>query len=264
MKGDRHLRDVGSRFSSAAAHYPREAMVQARIAAAVLQQIPPSCDPRAILDLGCGTGGLTRLLHARWPRAHCDAVDIAKGMIAQARSTGSPPGVAWHVADGMSFTGSGAYGLVASSSALHWFVPFGAGLRHAAGLVAPGGWMSFALMLRGTLAELHDARRSAAPAKVAQQAMPEAAEVRLHLEAAGLEVAHVRAEWERDFHPDVDHVLHALHRMGVTGGALSRGAAPLTRSELADLKARYEAGHRDRERGIPVSYHVGYALARRP
>lgn len=264
MKEDRHLRHVGSRFSAAASGYHQEAQVQARIAAVVLDQVPESCRPRRILDLGCGTGGLTRRLHARWPRALIDAVDIAEGMIETARSAGSPPGLAWHVADGMRFTGCGAYDLVASSSALHWFVPFAEGLRHAAGLVAPGGWMSFALMLHGTLAELHEARRHAAPAKAVLQAMPQAEEVRLRLDEAGLEVVAFRAEWERDYHPSVAHVFRALHRMGVTGGALSRGSAPLTRQDLARLQARYETEHGDPARGIPVSYHVGYALARRP
>ena len=43
-------------------------------------------EPSSILDLGCGTGYLTLLLHRRFPQAQIDAVDFAPAMIEQARA----------------------------------------------------------------------------------------------------------------------------------------------------------------------------------
>src|SRR5215212_9909947 len=38
-----------------------------------------------VLDAGCGTGNVTRLLHERLPRGHVIAVDAAPSMVEQAR-----------------------------------------------------------------------------------------------------------------------------------------------------------------------------------
>lgn len=264
MSGSPHLRQVGARFSSAAARYDQEARLQARIARAVIDQIPADCRPSTILDIGCGTGGLTRLLRRRWSEARIDAVDLAPGMIARARREHAGLDIAWHVADAMAFTAPQPYDLVASSSALHWLVPVEAGMRHAASLVAPRGWLSAGLMLKGTLAELREARAAAVPDKPPPADMPEAADVRTALADSGLRIAHLREAQNCEFHATVRALLEGLHRLGVTGGALARGGTALTRGDLLRLASVYDERWRDARRGIPVTYHVGYVLARRP
>jgi ubiquinone/menaquinone biosynthesis C-methylase UbiE len=53
-----------------------------------------------VLDVGCGTGNLTRaLLRALSPAGRVEAVDLSPGMIAEARRKIGDPRVAWHVAD---------------------------------------------------------------------------------------------------------------------------------------------------------------------
>jgi ubiquinone/menaquinone biosynthesis C-methylase UbiE len=56
-----------------------------RVHRKVLSLIPANFVPSNILDIGCGTGRLLRRMHARWPSASLAGVDVAEGMVSQAR-----------------------------------------------------------------------------------------------------------------------------------------------------------------------------------
>ncbi len=56
-----------------------------RVHRRVLMSLPPVFTPRAILDIGCGTGRLLRRMHACWPSAKLVGIDQADGMVAKAR-----------------------------------------------------------------------------------------------------------------------------------------------------------------------------------
>jgi len=48
---------------------------------AMIYYLPQDFEPRHILELGCGTGNLTRLLVERWPNSKITAVDISSEML---------------------------------------------------------------------------------------------------------------------------------------------------------------------------------------
>jgi ubiquinone/menaquinone biosynthesis C-methylase UbiE len=57
-----------------------------RVHQGVLKRIPAEFVPTNILDIGCGTGRLLRRMHLHWPSASLVGVDVAEGMVAQARA----------------------------------------------------------------------------------------------------------------------------------------------------------------------------------
>jgi malonyl-CoA O-methyltransferase len=75
---------IRRRFDRAAAAYDIFSVVQRGMAERLIERIER--EPRSILDLGCGTGYLTSLLHKRFPQARIEAVDFAPAMIEQARA----------------------------------------------------------------------------------------------------------------------------------------------------------------------------------
>jgi malonyl-CoA O-methyltransferase len=75
---------IRRRFERAAAAYDIFSVVQRGMAERLVERIER--EPSSILDLGCGTGYLTALLHKRFPQAQIDAVDFAPAMIEQARA----------------------------------------------------------------------------------------------------------------------------------------------------------------------------------
>lgn len=250
-----------ARFSAAAPHYDREAGVQRAAARAVLNLVPTDLRPDRILDLGCGSGQLTALLLERWPDAHVVAVDAAPGMIAEAkRRFAGEDRIRWVEADAAQFQPDPPCPLVVSNCALHWLHPLENGLRHTASLVARGGVLACSVMLRGTLRELHAARHRAAPAKPPMALMPSMEYLEAVWSQEGLTILDAHREERRLFAGAVSDILAGLRLTGVTGGPLSRGPAPLTRSELKALEKAYP---REPDGRVAATYVVGYILAER-
>jgi SAM-dependent methyltransferase len=69
----------------------------ARLKARMVRQHLGDDAARAILDFGCGTGGLTRALSELFPRAAIDGCDVSEGSIKEAQSRGSAPEVTFAV-----------------------------------------------------------------------------------------------------------------------------------------------------------------------
>lgn len=93
-----------------------------------------------VLDLGCGTGDLTRLAHERLRARETLGVDASGAMLARAAGHAGG-GVSFHLADIATFT-EGAYDVVLSNAALHWVPDHEALLPRLAALVAPGGQLA--------------------------------------------------------------------------------------------------------------------------
>lgn len=95
------------------------------------------------LEIGCGTGQLTRSLAARG--LALTAIDIAPAMVRAARR--GVPGARFAACAFEDFDGSGGpFDLIASATAFHWIDPE-IGMHRVAELLRPGGW--FALLMTG-------------------------------------------------------------------------------------------------------------------
>jgi malonyl-CoA O-methyltransferase len=77
---------VRSAFDRASATYEAAAVLQARVGDEVLQRLDFfKLAPAVVVDLGAGTGRITGELKRRYRRASVVAVDIAPGMLREAR-----------------------------------------------------------------------------------------------------------------------------------------------------------------------------------
>ena len=93
----------------------------------------------AVLEIGCGTGQLTRQLAGRG--LHVTAIDIGPAMVDAARRNVPDPMVGFQVSAFEDFTGGGPFDLIVSATAFHWVDP-GVGWAKAARLLRPGGWLA--------------------------------------------------------------------------------------------------------------------------
>jgi SAM-dependent methyltransferase len=92
----------------------------------------------AVLEIGCGTGQLTRQLAGRG--LDVTAIDIGAKMAEAARRNVADPAVQFQVSSFEGFTG-GPFDLIVSATAWHWIDP-AVGWAKAARLLRPGGWLA--------------------------------------------------------------------------------------------------------------------------
>lgn len=99
--------------------------------------------PRAVLDVGCGTGDLARPLAARVDRV--DAVDPAAAMLALGRTLpgGAAPNLTWVLGPMEAVPLRPPYALVVAGESLHW-LDWAAVFPRFRAALAPAGYLALA------------------------------------------------------------------------------------------------------------------------
>ncbi len=84
-------------FNRCALVYDQYAVVQKRMAYRLIETLTEKeAQPEKILEIGCGTGFMTRLLYDHYPSAQITTIDIAENMIQQAQERlGTPSRIIW-------------------------------------------------------------------------------------------------------------------------------------------------------------------------
>jgi malonyl-CoA O-methyltransferase len=147
MNGERKQR-ISDAFGAAADQYDEHAGPQ-RLAAALVADLAQRQRPggvERILEIGCGTGFLTRDIQARWPGAELVVTDIAPAMLDKAAAGGLVAGT-FLAMDGEQPAFEGPwFDLILSSLAFQWFDDLEVACRRLAGLLRPGGSLIFSTM----------------------------------------------------------------------------------------------------------------------
>ena len=262
MKEDSALTSPRARFSAAASTYEDHAGPQREAAERLARLLSPLEPPGRILEVGCGTGVFTRLLVKGWPSASVDALDVAPGMIEEARrGAGLREGLRWIVCDARAFEDPDGYDWIVSNCSLHWLEPFEESVRHLAGMILPRGILAASVVLDGTLRELHELRRQVAPQKAPGGKLPTEDSIRRAVELCGAHLEVFEVEEAVTAVPSVDRLLEDLRRQGVTGGSISRGPLPLNRREIRAVVEEYAARH-SVPGGVRMTYRTAFFRAR--
>ncbi len=128
--------------------------------------------PRTIVDLGCGPGGLTATLLARWPAARITGVDSSKEMIERALPRSVPGRLGFVLADLRRWTSDEPVDLVLSNAALHWLPDHASLLGRLVGLLALGGVLAFQVPDNFAAPSHRLIRDAAAHVGLAEQVLP--------------------------------------------------------------------------------------------
>lgn len=258
MAYDKQPDSASARFSAAADTYDKAASVQRAVALRLMTFVEEGPPPASILDIGCGTGLLTQLMAMRFPDASILAVDTAPRLVEIARYRLSHHrNVRFRVAD-IRDVSTTRFDLIVSSSSLHWIRPLSSAFSALPRLLHGNGRIVFAMMLDGTLAELHSVRSQVAPSKPVRARLPQRNEVLKCMDAAGLAVRREERQTLRADYPTSRHFLSAIHNVGVTGGHFSASSRPLNRRELRELFERYDSTYSNRRGGVFAMYEILY------
>lgn len=207
---------LARQFSRSAAAYNQAARVQAQAGEILLQLLPrPEDRVETLADLGCGTGALTSRLTADFPGAHCIGVDIAQGMIRQAKYSHPGDYICADI-EQLPFP-SASFDLIISSSALQWtYLP--AALAEIQRVLRPRASAVLGLFVQGTLDGWQRAMQDTPFAGL--HSLPSAAEVELQLGRAGLALRQARSTDLYQEHASAAEMLASVKQIGGTWAGL--------------------------------------------
>lgn len=94
-----------------------------------------------VVDLGCGTGELTRALHARVGAAETLGIDLSAEMLVRSQAFAGEE-VRFERADITTFSALRAYDVVFANAALHWIPDHPALFRRLTAALRPGGQLA--------------------------------------------------------------------------------------------------------------------------
>ncbi|MFC0205247.1 methyltransferase domain-containing protein [Novosphingobium soli] len=236
------------RAFAAAPDYDGQARVQRAVAASLAARIaalelPPR--PR-VLEIGCGTGFLTRALRDAGLAGEWLVTDIAGEMVERCRAgLGGEPGAAtlrFAVLDGERGTPAGGpFDLVCSSLAVQWFDDAPAALARMTDWLAPGGHVLVTTLGTGSFAQWRAAH--AAEGLVAGTPAFAATE-----RFAALAPAHLGIERLVERHADARAFLRSVKAIGA--GTAAPAHRPLGPAQLRRVMERFDRS------GCEVTYEV--------
>ncbi len=232
-----------ARGYDAAAAVQRDAA--ARLAELVARPGVPACP--AILELGCGTGFLTRSLAPAIGRARWTVSDIAPEMVERARS-GLGIEADYRVIDGEAVDPAlGPFDLIVSNMAFQWFADLPGAVARLAGRLAPGGTLAFSTMAAGSFTEWIGV--------LAEEGLPSGTpRYPDHGALAALAppgfAAHVEIVDFPQTQPDARAFLRRLKTIGA--GTPAAGYRPLSGSALRRAMARFDLGPRT------ITYRIAF------
>ena len=263
-------RQVKRAFSGAARTYDEHAVLQREVADRLLQHLEfTKIDPRRILDIGCGTGYFTRLLHGKYKKADITALDLSESMV---RHTNRAHGrrMPWHgkrhhvVSDGCLLPfADGRFDLVCSSLTMQWTTDPLLMMQEMRRVLAPGGLILFSTFGRRTLSEL---RQSLAEISNERAGLvlpfPDVTSLGDSLMNLAVELPVTDADLFTLTYPDTMALVRELKNIGASSAAIrNRPSGLYGRALLKQLDAIYRSKHRSEDGRIHATFEALYAQA---
>ncbi len=244
---------VARSFGMAATTYDAVAGLQRSVGNGLLAKLAPSVRPRRVLDVGAGTGYFSLALAHRFPEAQVLALDIAEGMLRQARQRF--PG-ACIVADAEALPlASASVDILFCNLAIQWSSCLRTTFAEFRRVLRPGGQLLFSTLGSGTLRELREAWAEV-DGHTHVNEFADIAMVASCLEAAGWPCADLHGECRRLDYPDVMSLMRELKRLGARNLTPDRPRHLTGKSTLARMVAAYPVSQAGDRAEVVASFEV--------
>ena len=252
---------VRNSFDRASADYEAAAVLQARVGDEVLERLDFfKLVPGTVLDLGAGTGRITGELKRRYRRANVVAVDLAPGMLREARK---------HMGLFRRFGRvcgdvrrlpfkDASVDIAVSNLMLQWCDDLDLAFREVRRVLKPDGLFAFTTFGPDTLKELRNAW-AAVDDYSHVNTFIDMHDIGDALVRAGLTEPVLDVERMTLTYADVLALMRDLKAIGAHNVTAGRSRALMGRNALRRVAAAYEPARR--EGRIPATYEVVYGAA---
>ena len=240
---------IRQRFSAASASYDAEVEAQQHIAARFWALAAPHVPSGAdVLEIGAGTGLLTRLILEAQPRS-LTVNDLYLSPQVQELAQQFSGRVQCRVGDAEHLEFGGPFDAVLSASTVQWFADIPAFFARCAGVLPKGGLLAFSSFLPGNLQEVAELTgvglTYASAAELQGQLAP-------NFDLLAVEQGDVTLHFASP-----RHVLLHLRHTGVTGIR----SVVWGKNSYKDFVARYTARYGNAQ-GVRLTYRPVYVLAK--
>jgi malonyl-CoA O-methyltransferase len=248
-------------FERASASYESAARLPVSVAAELLGRLTAfGFAPRVVLDLGAGTGRVTRELKRRYPRARVIALDLAPGMLREARRH-QPLWRRFERVCGDALRlplKDASVDIVFSNLMLPWCEPLETALAEVRRVLRPSGFFAFSTFGPDTLNEL---RASWAQADGYNHVnhFPDVHVLGDALVRSGLMEPVLDIDRIELGYPDALTLMRDLKAIGAHNVTAGRPRALVGRSRLERLQQAYEGFRRGPQ--LPATYEVIYGAS---
>jgi malonyl-CoA O-methyltransferase len=248
--GKNSKKTIRLKFSRAAATYDKYADVQKDIATR-LAGLLPAYKFNRILEIGCGTGNFTKLLHDKYPAAEISALDFSAEMVEQAKKKIQSDRVDFLCVDGEKYlTGEEKFDLITSNGALQWFTKPHAAFVRIGKRLALNGLFICSIFGPETLKELQNVFNDMAGSKVQLAATSFLTGEELHKSL--IQVFNQVEIRELRLSRRYESLLELLRHLQKTGTSGFQHSGPiLTRRMIKETDKRFAA-----EKGFIVTYQI--------
>lgn len=254
-------REVARSFGSASSHYDAAAWLQTLVRDELLSRLDLlRAPPRAVLDLGAGTGIAAQAIKRRYRAASVTAADIAAPMLAVARGRSR----FWRrircvEADARRLPFDDAsFDLVFSNLMLQWLLPPDVALAEMHRVLRPGGLLLLSSFGPETLQELR-AAWAAADARVHVNDFIDVHDLGGALQRAGFAEPVLDVDRHLHHYADPRALMRELKALGAHNVDARRTRGLTGRQALKRMEADYEL--RRTPAGLPATWQVVHAVA---
>ncbi len=256
------VRRIRESFSQAAETYDAAAVLQSTVRDELLHRLDVlRMEPEVVVDLGAGTGQASIALKRRYPGSRVVALDIAHGMLLQARKRQTLlRRFDRVVADAAALPlGNASVDMLFSSLMLQWCNDPDQVLRECRRVLRPGGVLHFTTLGPDTLVELRKSWQAADPGHAHVNRFIDMHDLGDALVRAGFAEPVLDVERYTLTYDDARGLMRDLKAIGAHNATAGRARALTGKSTLARMLAAYE-GFR-REGKLPATYEVVFAQA---
>jgi malonyl-CoA O-methyltransferase len=251
---------VRASFDRASASYEAAAVLQSRVAHELLERLRPfKFEPGVVLDLGAGTGRAAGELKRRYRRALVVALDLALGMLREAKRH-------QHLfrrfervcGDAMRLPlATASVDVVFSSLMLQWCDPLDFAFAEVRRVLKPDGFFAFSTLGPDTLKELRSAWAEADGHNHVNH-FADMHDVGEALVRAGLMEPVLDVDRVQLTYPDALSLMRDLKAIGAHNVTSGRPRGLMGRTRLRRMQDAYEAFRHDGR--LPATYEVIYGV----
>lgn len=256
-------RSVANAFSRSALQYDQHAKVQLAAAEKVIDLLSREAQPiNRLLDMGCGTGRLTRL--ASPFASTIIAADIAYGMLERAREADENNTVEAFVGtdvEALAF-GDSRFDTVISSFVLQWCDDLTLAFAELYRVLKAGGGLIMSIPIEPTLFELKQSWLESGSRFRHVNRLPEEKQVLEGLQAAGFQALQWEVSEYIDYQDSVRDILRSIKSIGAHQITAKRSLALTGKHRFQTMVNAYEQ-FRHNNGQLPVTWRYMTLSARR-